>query len=163
METVVYICLGLTLITGVMAVMLRSMTKSAIALAVSSAMLGVIMYQLGSVWAALFEISVCSGLVTVIFISAISLSNVDKKEIEKVYEDRKRMSFLPALLIISGVALVVVAISFKISLPVASPIAQTADKLREMLWNNRQVDIWGQIIVMLTGSIAVVVLFRERD
>jgi len=143
--------------------MLRSMTKSAIALAVSSAMLGVIMYQLGSVWAALFEISVCSGLVTVIFISAISLSNVDKKEIEKVYEDRKRMSFLPALLIISGVALVVVAISFKISLPVASPIAQTADKLREMLWNNRQVDIWGQIIVMLTGSIAVVVLFRERD
>jgi len=162
-ETVVYICLGLTLISGVMAVMLRSMTKSAIALAFASAMLGVMMYELGSVWAALFEISVCSGLVTVIFVSAISLSNVDKKDIEKVYEDKKRMVFLPAVLILAGVALVVIAISTGVSLPSANPAAKAVDNFREILWNNRQVDIWGQIIVMLTGSVAVVVLFRERD
>lgn len=163
METVVYICLGLTLIFGIMAIMLRSMTKSAIALAVASATLGLIMYMLGSTWAALFEVSVCSGLVTVIFISAISLSNVEKKDLEKVYEDKKRMSFLPVVLIIGGVALVVIAIAMKISLPEAGTAAKEVDNLREILWNNRQVDIWGQIIVILTGSVAVVVLFRERD
>ena len=163
METVVYICLGLTLIFGVMAIMFRSMTKSAIALAAASAMLSVVMYQMGSTWAALFEVSVCSGLVTVIFISAISLSNVDKKEVEKVYEDKKRKAYLPITLIVSGVALVAIAIAAKISLPAAPAIVSTTDNLREILWNNRQVDIWGQIIVMLTGSVAVVVLFRERD
>lgn len=163
METVIYICLGLMLIFGVMAVMLHSMTKSAIALAAASAALGIIMYEMGAVWTALIEISVCSGLVTVIFISAISLSNMDKKELEKVYEDKKRMSLLPVILIVSGVVLVIAAISAGVSLPEANQTVNTSGDLREILWNNRQADIWGQIIIMITGSAAVVVLFRERD
>jgi NADH-quinone oxidoreductase subunit J len=162
-DAVVYTCLGLMLIFGIMAVMLHSMTKSAIALACASAALGMIMYEMGSVWAALFEISVCSGLVTVIFISAISLSNMDKKELEKVYADRKRMSLLPVILIVSGAVLVIAALSSGVSLPHAGNAAKAAGDLREILWNNRQADIWGQIIIMITGSAAVVVLFRERD
>jgi len=148
---------------GVMAVMLHSMTKSAIALAAASAALGIIMYEMGSVWAALIEISVCSGLVTVIFISAISLSNMEKKELEKVYEDKKRMSLLPVILIVSGVVLVIAAMALGVSLPKVDHAANVAGDLREILWNNRQADIWGQIIIMITGSAAVVVLFRERD
>lgn len=163
MEAVIYICLGLMLAFGVMAVMLHSMTKSAIALAAASAALGIIMYEMGSVWAALIEISVCSGLVTVIFISAISLSNMEKKELEKVYEDKKRMSLLPVILIVSGVVLVIAAMALGVSLPKVDHAANVAGDLREILWNNRQADIWGQIIIMITGSAAVVVLFRERD
>lgn len=163
MEAILYICLGLMLIFGVMAVMFHSMTKSAIALAAASATLGIIMYELGSIWSALFEVSVCSGLVTVIFISAISLSNAEKKEVEKVYADKKRMALLPAILIISGVVLVIAAMSAGVSLPPANPAVKAANDLREILWNNRQADIWGQIIVMITGSVAVVVLFKERD
>jgi NADH-quinone oxidoreductase subunit J len=163
MEAVVYISLGLMLISGVLAVMLRSLLKSAIALAASSIALGVIMYELGSLWAALFEISVCSGLVTVILISAVSLSNTDKKYIEKLYEDKKRMFLLPIILIISGVVLVVVALSSGFSLPAGSPLADAANNFREILWNNRQADVWGQISVVVTGAVAVVVLFREGD
>lgn len=163
MEAVVYVCLGLTLIFGVMAVMLHSMIKSAIALAAASAALGIIMYEFGSIWSALFEISVCSGLVTVIFISSISLSNTDKKDLEKVYKDKKRMAWLPITLIISGVVLVVAAMSSGTFLPSGAPVAKAAEDFREILWNNRQADIWGQIIVVLTGSVAVVVLFKERD
>jgi NADH-quinone oxidoreductase subunit J len=151
------------LIFGVLAVMLRSLLKSAIALAAASVALGIIMYELSSVWAALFEISVCSGLVTVILVSAISLSNADKKELGKLYEDKKRMAYLPAILIISGVALVVAALSSGFSLPDVTPVAEAADNFREILWNNRQADVWGQIIIVITGSVAVVVLFRERD
>lgn len=164
METVViYICLALLYVFGILSVMLRSITKSAIALAAGSAALGIIMYELGYIWAALFEVSVCSGLVTVIFISAISLSNTDKKDIEKVYEDTKRMSLLPFILIAVGVVLIFTALTTGISLPIADTTAKAADELREILWNNRQADIWGQIIVMITGSLAVVVLYRERD
>ena len=163
MEATVYICLAFMLVFGVMAVMLGSLIKSAIALAAASAALGVILYEMGAVWAALFEISVCSGLVTVIFISAISLSNIDKKELGKVYEDKKRMSLLPVILIVSGVILVAIAMSTGIRLTPADAAAETSDNLRQILWNNRQADIWGQIIVILAGSAAVAALFKERD
>ncbi len=163
MEAAIYICLGSMFAFGVLAVMLRSLTKSAIALAAASAMLAVIMYLLGSVWAAIFELSVCSGLVTVIFISAISLSRTDKKDLAGLYEDRKRMAFLPAILIISGVILVMMAASPKFLLPEAIPTADTVDTFREILWTHRQVDIWGQVIVVLTGALTVAALFKERD
>jgi NADH-quinone oxidoreductase subunit J len=139
------------------------MIKSAIALAAASAALGIIMYELGGIWAALFEVSVCSGLVTVIFISAISLSNMDKEELEKVFDDKKRMALLPYILIAGGVILTAVALTSGISLPAVNQAVKAASDLREILWNNRQADIWGQVIVLLTGAVAVVVLFRERD
>lgn len=163
MEAAIYICLGLMFVFGVLAVMLRSLTKSAIALAAASALLAMIMYLLGSVWAAIFELSVCSGLVTVIFISAISLSRTDKKDLAALYEDRKRMAFLPAVLIISGVALVAMAASPKFAMPLSIPTADTVDTFREILWTHRQADIWGQVIVVLTGALTVVALFKERD
>ena len=163
MEIIIYTCLGLMLIFGVLAVMLHSMIKSAIALAAASVLLGIIMYELGAVWAALFEISVCSGLVTVIFISAISLSNTDKKDLEKLYEDKKRMAFLPVILIASGAVLIIIALAAGFSLPSVTPETGTAGNFKEILWNHRQADIWGQIIVALTGATAIVVLFRERD
>jgi NADH-quinone oxidoreductase subunit J len=163
MEAVIYICLGLMLICGVLAVMLRSLIKSAIALAGASAMLAIIMYTLDSVWAAIFELSVCSGLVTVIFISAISLSNTDKQDLAGLYEDTKRMALLPAILIISGVVLVLIAAASPAILPAAAPAAETVDTFREILWTHRQVDIWGQVIVVLAGALTVVALFKERE
>ena len=163
MNAVIYVSLGVMFISGVMAVMLPSMTKSAIALAVASAALGITLYQLGGIWAALFEVSVCSGLVTVILISAISLSNMEKEELERFFDDKKRMALLPYILIAGGVVLIAVALSAGVSLPAANQVVKLADDLHEILWNNRQVDVWGQIIVLLTGAVAVVVLFRERD
>jgi NADH-quinone oxidoreductase subunit J len=151
------------LIFGVLAVMLHSMIKSAIALAAASVSLGIIMYELNAVWGALFEISVCSGLVTVIFISAISLSNTDKKDISKLYEDKKRMVYLPFILIVSGAVLIIIALAAGFSLPSVKPATEAAGNFKEILWNNRQADIWGQIIVALTGATAIVVLFRERE
>lgn len=163
METVVYICLGLMLIFGVLAVMLRSMLKSAIALALASAMMAVIMYLLGSVWAAIFELSVCSGLVTVIFISAISLSNTDRKDLAKLYEDKKRMVLLPLALIAGGIVLVFIVTLPVFSLPAIAQVTESADTFREILWTHRQVDIWGQVLVIITGALTVVALFKERE
>ena len=86
MEAVIYICLGLMLICGVLAVMLRSLIKSAIALAGASHA-GHIMYTLDSVWAAIFELSVCSGLVTVI-LSALSACPI---QISKIWPSFMRI------------------------------------------------------------------------
>jgi NADH-quinone oxidoreductase subunit J len=161
-ETIIYICLGLMLVSGVLAVMFNSLIKSAIALAAASISLGIVLFELGAVWAALFEISVCSGLVTVIFVSAISLSNAEKKDIARQYEDKSRMKLLPFLLIAAGIGLVLAAALAGGLLPPVRPSSSAID-FREIFWNYRQADIWGQIIVVLAGATAVVVLFREKE
>lgn len=163
MEAIVYICTGAMLLFGILAVMLRSVLKSAISLALASASLGALMYTLGAVWSALFEISVCSGLVTVIFVSAISLSNTNKSELGKLYEDRERMSLLPVILIGGGIFLFAAAALQWFSMPASVTAVTEASDFMEILWNNRQADIWGQMIVVITGSVAVVALFKERD
>jgi NADH-quinone oxidoreductase subunit J len=161
MEAIIYISMVFLLFFCVMAVLSHSILKSAIYLAAASVALGVVMYVFGAVWAAVFEVSVCSGLVTVIFISAISLSKMKKDEIHKLYEDKKRMALLPIILVISGMILVGVAYAKNFTLP--SAVTAIPENFQEIFWNSRQVDILGQIVAILAGGIAVVVLFREDE
>lgn len=158
-EIVIYICLGVMLFCGVMAVMFGSIIKNALCLAAASAALGLIMYVMGAPTAAIFEVSVCSGLITVIFISGISLSHVDKASVKTEYENGKRMRPLPFILIGAGAAMVGLALYVNFALPQAT--ALNLD-FKEVFWNERGADIWGQIIVMLTGGIAISVLLKER-
>lgn len=161
MEAIIYVSLVFMLIFSIMAIMSNSIIKSAIHLALASAMLGVVMYVLGATWAAVFEVSVCSGLVTVIFISAISLSKMKKDDVKIFYDHKKRMAYLPAALIIGGVLLVVIAFAKDFTLPGSA--AAVSEDFRETLWNSRQADILGQIAAILAGGIAVVVLFRNEE
>ena len=98
MNIAIYICLGCMLVFGFFSVLSRHLINAAIALAAVSAACGVLMYVLGAHTAAIFEISVCSGLVTVIFISAVSLSNGDKQ----ASAPEKRAHLLPIILIAIG-------------------------------------------------------------
>lgn len=161
MSIIIYISLALMLIFCIMAVMSHSLLKSAIFLALCSAMLGIIMYMLGAFWSAVIEVSVCSGLITVIFISGISLSRMKKEEVQKQYSDKKRMWFLPVILIVVGVALIVLGINNELSLT-NSAIKVTED-FRDIFWNTRQTDIIGEIVTILIGGIAVFVLFRDDE
>ncbi len=59
-------------ICAVLAVHLRDILRAAIALAVLSVVLAAIFFKLGAPYAGAFELSVCAGLITVLFIAAIS-------------------------------------------------------------------------------------------
>ena len=59
-------------ICAVLAVHLRDILRAAIALAVLSVVLAAIFFKLGAPYAGAFELSVCAGLVTVLFVAAIS-------------------------------------------------------------------------------------------
>jgi NADH-quinone oxidoreductase subunit J len=163
-EAVVYTCLVLMLVFGIMAVMQRSMIKSAIALAAASVSLGVIMYELGAVWAALFEISVCSGLVTVIFISAINMTRIRTKEEleEKKRERHKRFVFLPAILIIA-LAVTLVILWPHIDSAIPPLLTGSGATVQDILWGKRQADLMGQVIIILAGVYGVIIFFKERD
>jgi NADH-quinone oxidoreductase subunit J len=55
------------------AIELRDLIKSAIALGIASALLAAIFFILDAPFAAVFELSVCAGLVTVLLLSAVSM------------------------------------------------------------------------------------------
>lgn len=145
---------------GVYAVMERSILRSAIGLALASASLAAMLYTMSARLAAVFELSVCSGLVTVIFIAGISLSHSPKMEVKKEYHDRERNRYLPVVLLCAGAVLVAAALALHLAAPQLT--ADASENVREVFWNTRQADIWGQIALILCGGVAVAVLFREE-
>jgi NADH-quinone oxidoreductase subunit J len=151
-------------IAGMWTVMTRSLLKSAMGLAVTSAVITILMFNLNSPLAAVFELSVCAGLITAIFISTISLTRpLTHKEILAISKDRmKRYWYLPVIILAAGAALLVLKVDpgmFKIS--AAAPKDQTLYDVRNILWNIRQTDLFGQIVVILAGVFGVVILFKE--
>jgi NADH-quinone oxidoreductase subunit J len=141
-------------------IMVRSLLRCGIGLAVTSVLLAIIIFRLNAPLAAMFELSVCAGLISVLFISTISLTHPLTKE-EKAWHTKERMVrfwYLPVIVVIVGLVLSLVTFKTAISLP-----APEAEKdVRTVLWNIRQVDLVGQIIILLAGVFAVVILFKEK-
>jgi NADH-quinone oxidoreductase subunit J len=69
---------------AIVAIELKDLIKSAISLGVASALLAAIFFLLGAPFAAVFELSVCAGLVTVLLLSAVSMT------VEKEANDGQR-------------------------------------------------------------------------
>ena len=151
--------LVLMLIASLWTVMGRSLLKATIGLAVTSAALSVIIFRLNSPIAAVFELSVCTGLMTVVFVSTISLTKpLTHKDIIRISAKRlKRFWYLPAIVIVVGIAL----IYSKTQMPLALFAGQAEGNARDVLWNSRQLDLFGQIVVLLAGVFGIVILFKE--
>ncbi|MCX5706819.1 MAG: hypothetical protein NTW13_04070 [Candidatus Omnitrophica bacterium] len=144
---------------GIWTVMARSILRSAIGLALTSAILTIIMFRLNSPLAAVFELSVCTGLISVLFVSVISLTQpqTPKEIIEHMKLRLSRFWFLPILVIILGVGIIIANAKLK----VVSAQAHIEPDVRFILWHLRQFDLIGQVIILLTGVFGVVILFRE--
>lgn len=141
-------------------VMTRSLLKAALGLAVTSAILSVIMFQLSSPLAAVFELSVCAGLITAVFISAISLMRplTHKETLELSKQRIKRYWYLPVIMAITAAILIFLNIPFDFKLPGQTLFID----VRALLWNSRQLDLLGQIVIVLAGVFGTIILFRER-
>lgn len=147
---------------GLWTVMTRSLLKSTIGLAVTSSIITIVMFRLDSPLAAVFELSVCTGLITAVFISTISLVKpLTHKEIEKLSKDRiKRFWLLPVIMLIAGILLVILKIPVNFS-QTTNQVTGTGADVRNVLWNSRPIDLFGQIVVLLAGVFGAVLLFRE--
>lgn len=161
-EIIVILCLVGMVAFGLCMAMFRSMLKAAICLACASACLSIAMFIMGAVWAGVFELSVCSGLITVIFISAISVTKENKDETkEQEKENRENVHLLPLILIVVGVVLIAIVTITNFNLD-NHAAAQEVGTFSEILWTMRQSDMLGQLIMILTGAFTIVVLFKER-
>ena len=150
----------LTTVAALWTVMARSLLKATIGLAVTSALIAVIIFRLNSPLAAVFELSVCAGLITAIFVSTISLTKpLTHNQILQASKDRmKRYWYLPVILVVIGAGLVCMKAGQGPAM--AKPLESAID-VRTMLWDLRRLDLLGQVMILIAGALGVVMLFEE--
>lgn len=155
------ILLSLLLISALITVYARSLARSAIGLGMISAMLTILMFRLNAPYAAAFELSVATGLITVIFISAISFTKplTSQEEKDKSKERIKRYIYLPIILAIVAY-LLWNNVGFS-NILISSKQFYNSN-FRIVLWEQRQFDLLGQVIILLVGIYSVIVLFKEN-
>jgi len=147
------------IVSALWAVMTRSLLMSAVGLAVLSIIVTALMFVLDAPLAAVFELSVCAGLITVVFVSTISLTKpITRPELKQQTKNRiKRYWYLPVMIVV----LFVLLGYYMISPEPKFFTAYTELDVRNVLWKLRQTDMLGQIAIILTGVFGVVVLFKE--
>ena len=149
--------IGLVLFS-VLAIAFRDLLKSAIALAVSSLLLGIIFFGMDAPYAGVFEISVVAGLITVLFILTIALT----KSGDEVRESRLVNWVFPLVFV---AFLVIDALVMRGLLGKVPALASGAESgsFGDVLWRGRTFDLVGQIAVILAGVFSVLALFRKGD
>lgn len=157
MEIMILLLIAMVL-AALWAVMTSLLLRSAIALALTSLILTVIMYRMGAPLAAVFELSVCAGLISVVFISVISLTHrLPLKEYLSRRQSRiNRFWPLPVILIAVGIILILI----KTPLSSIFPAPVTGEDVRSIMWNLRRLDLFGQIMILLAGVFGVLILFK---
>ena len=157
--SLILILLIILIVTALMVVFSSKLLIGAISLALTSIMITILMFKLNSPIAAVFELSICAGLITVIFITTISFVKPETQE--ELMESRtrrlKKYIYLPILVALAGYLVSVVIRPLSLKLP---EIIQETN-VRNVLWDLRQVDLLGQAIVLLIGVFGIVVLFKE--
>jgi len=151
-------------VSAVICAMLSDLLKAAIALAATSAILSVILFIVGAPLAAVFELSVCAGMITVVFISACSMNrNRTREEYAQHQKERnRRFILLPAILFALAAIMMMVLRPYITDMePVIS--AANGSGVQTALWSSRQVDLLGQIVIILTGIYGVIVFFKEKE
>ena len=149
----------LILMTGLAcaAVFIRDLIRAAISLALMSALMAVVLYRMNSPYAAVFELSVVAGLITVLFVSVIALT----KEDDEVREARWPLYVFPLSLAAFGLIDLVVMRGLFASYQPAGYAAVGAS-FGATLWGIRSLDILGQVAVIFAGVFGVLALLREK-
>lgn len=151
--------LVILLIAALWTVMATRLIRAVVGLALASAVLSIIIFRLNSPLAAVFELSVCSGLISVIFLTTVSFTERVSQERLPLRKAERfgRFWLLPFIIVICGVILSVIKFRIDFSLPWA--IIDT--DVRNIIWYSRHVDLLGQVLILLAGAFAVVILFKE--
>lgn len=134
--------------------------RSVVGLALTSVTVSVILFRLNAPLAAVFELSVCAGLISVIFITTVNFTKRLTGDRFRVFRRERfiRFWYLPFILMI------VAFILFRYTKPADLKFLEMAQDgdVRDVLWNKRHLDLLGQVVVLLAAALGVVVLFKEQ-
>lgn len=159
MTTLQIVLIVLLVLTALYTVLAPALIHSAIGLAATSVILAIVIFQLNAVYAAVFELSVCAGLITVVFVSAISLTRRLSPEEERLSSMRHIRRFAALPIIVLAAAALLFFSNIYPSLPAAFQSFPSMG-VQEALWEFRRLDLTGQVLLVLAGIFGVVVLFK---
>lgn len=149
----------LAILFALWAVMAKKLLTSAIMLALLSVCVSLIFFNLGAPWAGVFELSVCAGLITVLFIGAVSLI---RHEDEKHPENRARFYALPLAAAIFAIAGWYYLPPFFEELAAWRRMASGSPAIGLALWDLRRPDLLGQILMLAAGVFVIKSVFPRR-
>lgn len=156
LNTLILVCL---VVVALFTVMTRSLLRAGLGLAVTSAILTIIIYRLNAPLAAVFELSVCAGLIPVIFITVISLTKPLTPEEAAAEQKEKFSRFWPLPIVIAVLAVVLYLLKIKFDVQV--PPVEVEQSAAWVIWKTRQIDLIGQIAILLAGAFSILILFKE--
>jgi NADH-quinone oxidoreductase subunit J len=138
---------------------LRDLLYAAISLAMASVMLSIVLFSFGANVAAVFELSVCAGLITVLFVSTVSLT----KDSDQGVESRLPGWFMvPMLVVFLGVGyyLALWLASAVLPAPAGTPAPLS---FQATFWGLRTTDVIGQVSLILVGVFGILAIFRVKS
>lgn len=136
----------------------RDLLKAAISLAVASVFLAILFFRMSSPYVGVFEISVVAGLITVLFIAAITMTRDRGNDVP---ENKLALFVFPAFFIL--LILIDFLVIRKWMGHVGVLPGAEEGSFGDVLWNKRTFDLIGQIGVIFAGVFAVLALFRNRS
>ena len=152
------------LILAALWTMQASILRAVLGLAVVSVLTTLLIFEMGAPLAGAFELSVCAGLITVVFASTVSMIRPAEPAEEPRRRSRQvlRVAFAAGVLAAAaGVALLVHLHGVPRLAPPPPPAAGGATT-QEVLWSVRRLDLVGLLALVLVGVFGVVVLFKEQ-
>ena len=151
--------LVLAIVFAVWAVMSRGLLMSAMMLALVSVAVSLAFFSYGAPWAGVFELSVCGGLITVLFIGAVSLI---RREDEAHPENRARFHAMPLVLAIFAIAAAAVLPPFFTELSGWIRPGTGGGQIGLALWDLRRPDLLGQVLMLAAGVFVIKSLLPGR-
>ncbi len=135
----------------------RDLLYGAVSLALASVMLSLVLFSFGANVAAVFELSVCAGLITVLFVSTVSLT----KDSDQKMESRLPGWFLaPMLVVFLGVGYYLALWLASVAVPAAGA---SSLPFNETFWGRRSTDVIGQVSLILVGVFGILAMFRAKS
>lgn len=150
-----YLLVGIGIIAcAVLSILSRRLLISAVWLALTSALVAVMIYMLGAPHIAVIELSVGAGLVTVLFVFAINIAGEDTTRLK---------SLVPKPIAISCI-IVALALGMLLVLKSTSGVQLFGIAAGEsaILWENRYIDFLLQIVLIFAGVLGVIGLLAEN-
>lgn len=137
---------------ALLAIRAKRLLASALWLAGVSALLAILLYQLGTQQVAVIELSVGAGLVTVLFVFAIGVAGDDQMEGRAVLP--KQLAWLLAVAAVALLGLLAWPLSQIEPPPVEASV-------RAVFWQDRGLDAVVQVVLIFSGVLGLLGLLAE--
>ena len=149
--------LGLLVLLSIGCCVFQDLLYVAVSLAAGSAILAIVLFHFGANIAGVFELSVCAGLITVLFIATVSLT----KDSDMKVETRLPTYFIP-LFVLIFIGIDVFVMQWLARSVVTATAPQQPGTFQQVFWGTRSSDILGQVALILAGVFGILSLFRIK-